>query len=143
MNDRINQSPSAWLHRCSAWLVGAFAGTALLLGVGGLYGVIACSVSQRTREIGVRIALGTQRREVYRVIRQEASRLVALGITAGLLCSLAATSVLGKLLFGVRSWDPPTIGLVVAVLAAAALLASYLPARRAASVNPVEALRAE
>ena len=143
MNDRINQSPSAWLHRCSAWLVGAFAGTALLLGVVGLYGVIAYSVSQRTREIGVRIALGAQRREVYRLILQEASRLVALGITAGLLCSLAATSVLGKLLFGVRSWDPPTIGLVVAVLAAAALLASYLPARRAASVNPVEALRAE
>ena len=143
MNDRINQSPSAWFHRCSAWLVGAFAGMALLLGVVGLYGVIAYSVSQRTREIGVRIALGAQRREVYRLILKEASRLVALGITGGLLCSLAATSLFGKLLFGVRSWDPPTLGLVVAVLTAAALLASYLPARRAASVNPVEALRAE
>jgi ABC-type antimicrobial peptide transport system permease subunit len=89
------------------------------------------------------MALGAQRREVYRLILQEAGRLVALGITAGLLCSVAATSVIGKLLFGVRSWDLPTIGLVVAVLAAAALLASYIPARRAASVNPVEALRAE
>ena len=143
MSDRINQSPSAWLHRCSAWLVGAFAGLALLLGVVGLYGVISYSVSQRTREIGVRIALGAQRREVYRLILQEAGRLVGLGITAGLLCSVAATSVIGKLLFGVRSWDPPTVGLVAAVLGAAALLASYLPARRAASVDPAEALRAE
>ena len=143
MSERINDSPSAFLHRCSAWLVASFAGLALLLGVVGLYGVIAYSVSQRTREIGVRMALGAQRREVYRLIMQEAGRLVALGITAGLLCSVAATSVIGKLLFGVRSWDLPTIGLVVAVLAAAALLASYIPARRAASVNPVEALRAE
>jgi predicted permease len=143
MNERINDSPSAFLHRCSAWLVGAFAGLALLLGVVGLYGVIAYSVSQRTREIGVRMALGAQRREVYRLILQEAGGLVALGITAGLLGSLAATSLLGKLLFGVRSWDPQTLGLVVAVLTTAALLASYIPARRAASVNPVEALRAE
>jgi macrolide transport system ATP-binding/permease protein len=143
MSDRINQSPSAWLHRCSAWLVGAFAGLALLLGVVGLYGVISYSVSQRTREIGVRIALGAQRREVYRLILREAGGLVAVGIIAGLLCSVAATSVIGKLLFGVRSWDPPTVGLVAAVLAAAALLASYIPARRAALVDPAEALRAE
>jgi macrolide transport system ATP-binding/permease protein len=143
MNDRINDSSSAWLHRCSAWLVGAFAALALLLGVVGLYGVIAYSVSQRTREIGVRMALGAQRGEVYRLILQEAGGLVALGIMAGLVCSAAATSLLGKLLFGVRSWDPATLGLVVAVLAAAALLASYIPARRAASVNPVEALRSE
>jgi macrolide transport system ATP-binding/permease protein len=66
-----------------------------------------------------------------------------LGITAGLLCSVAATSLIGKLLFGVRFWDPPILGLVAAVLAGAALLASYIPARRAALVNPVEALRAE
>jgi macrolide transport system ATP-binding/permease protein len=143
MSERINDSSSAWLHRCSAWLVGAFAGLALLLGVVGLYGVIAYSVSQRTREIGVRMALGAQRGEVYRLILQEAGRLVVMGITAGLVCSVAATSLIGKLLFGVGSWDPTTIGLVVAVLAMAALLASYIPARRAASVNPVEALRAE
>jgi macrolide transport system ATP-binding/permease protein len=143
MSERINDSPSAWLHRCSASLVGAFAALALLLGVVGLYGVIAYSVSQRTREIGVRMALGAQRREVYRLILREAGYLVALGIAAGLLCSVAATSLLSKLLFGVRWWDPATMGLVVAVLAAAALLASYIPARRAASVNPVEALRAE
>jgi macrolide transport system ATP-binding/permease protein len=143
MADRINDSASAWLHRCSAWLVGCFAGLALLLGVVGLYGVIAYSVSQRTREIGVRMALGAQRSGVYRMILLEAGRLTALGVITGLVCSVAATTLTTKLLFGVRSWDPPTLGLVAAVLAAAALLASYIPARRAASVNPVEALRAE
>jgi macrolide transport system ATP-binding/permease protein len=80
---------------------------------------------------------------VYRMILLEAGWLTALGIVAGMVCSVAATTLTTKLLFGVRSWDPPTLGMVAAVLAAAALLASYIPARRAASVNPVEALRAE
>ena len=77
------------------------------------------------------------------MILQEAGGLVALGIMAGLVCSAAATSLLGKLLFGVRSWDPATLGLVVAVLAAAALLASYIPARRAMRTDPLAALRHE
>jgi macrolide transport system ATP-binding/permease protein len=143
MSERIHDSPSAYLHRSSAWLVGGFAGMALLLGVVGLYGVIAYSVSQRTREIGVRMALGAQRSMVYRLILSEAGRLTAIGIVAGALCSLGSGLLMEKLLFGVRSWDLPTLLTVAAVLAAAAAMASYLPARRAASVNPVEALRAE
>lgn len=143
MIGRINDSPSAYLHRSSAWLVGGFAFLALLLGVVGLYGVIAYSVNQRTREIGVRMALGAQRSTVYRLILKEAGRLTAAGIVAGLLCSLTAATLMRKLLFGVQSWDLPTLVAVAVVLAVSALLASYLPARRAASVNPVDALRAE
>lgn len=143
MTQRINQSPSAYLHRSSAWLVGGFAALALLLGVVGLYGVIAYSVSRRTREIGVRMALGAERKAVYRLILKEAGWLTALGTVAGLLCSLAAATLMRKLLFGIRSWDLPTLAAVTAVLAISAMLASYIPAHRAASVNPVEALRVE
>jgi macrolide transport system ATP-binding/permease protein len=143
MNEKIDATQAALLHRFSAWLVGGFASLALLLGVIGLYGVIAYSVSQRTREIGVRMALGAQRSSVYQLILKEAAWLTALGIGVGLVCSIATTALTSKLLFGVNAWDVSTFVAVGIVLAAAALLASYLPARRAASVNPVEALRAE
>jgi predicted permease len=143
MNDRINDSPAAYMHRSSAWLVGGFAGMALLLGVVGLYGVIAYSVSQRTREIGVRMALGAQRSTVYQLILKEAGWLAGVGIVTGLMCSVAAAMLMRRLLFDVRAWDVPTLVAVAAVLGGAAMVASYLPARRAASVNPVEALRAE
>jgi predicted permease len=143
MSERLHDSPHAALHRSSAWIVGGFAALALLLSVVGLYGVIAYSVSQRTREIGVRMALGAQRSAVYRLILSEAGRLAVAGIGAGLLCSLAVTMLIRKLLFEVRAWDASILASVALVLAAAALLASYLPARRAASVNPTEALHAE
>src|SRR6185437_13548009 len=143
MDDRIHDSPSAYLHRSSAWLVGGFAALALLLGVIGLYGVIAYSVSQRTREIGVRMALGAEPGAVYRLILKEAGWLTAIGIVIGLMCSVAAATLMRGLLFGTPPWDAPTLAAVAAVLAISALLASYIPARRAASVNPVEALRAE
>jgi len=139
----INNSQTAYLHRSSAWLAGGFAALALLLGVVGLYGVIAYSVSQRTREIGVRMALGAQQSSVYRMILKEAGWLTGLGIVAGLVCSIAVATLMQKVLFGIRSWDMPTLAAVATVLGASALLASYFPARRAASVNPVEALRAE
>ena len=143
MNDRIYNSPSAYLHRTSAWLIGGFAGLALLLGAVGLYGVIAYSVSRRTREIGVRMALGAQRSAVYQLIMGEAGWLTGMGIMAGLACAIGAALLMGKLLFGVHAWDISTLFAVSLVLGCAALLASYLPARRAASVNPVDALRAE
>jgi len=143
MADRIHDSPAAYLHRSSAWLAGGFAGLALLLGVIGLYGVIAYSVSQRTREIGIRMALGAQRASVIQLILGEAGALVATGIAAGILCSLASATVIRKLLFGVRPWDLSTFAAVTLALAACALLASYIPARRAANVDPMVALRYE
>ena len=143
MTAKINDSPSAYLHRSAAWLVGGFASLALLLGVVGLYGVIAYSVSQRTREIGVRMALGAQRSSVYQLILKEAGWLVGMGIVAGLLCSIAAATLIRGLLFGVRSWDAATLVAVSAVLGISAMLASYIPARRAAKVDPMVALRYE
>jgi predicted permease len=143
MIELINDSQSAYMHRSLAWLVGGFAGLALLLGVVGLYGVIAYSVSQRSREIGIRMALGAQTRAVYRLILKEAGWLVIVGIAIGLAASIAAATLMRDLLFGVRSWDVATLASVAAILSAAALLASFIPARRAASVNPVDALRAE
>jgi macrolide transport system ATP-binding/permease protein len=143
MPQRIAASPAALLHQFSAWLVGGFAGLALLLGVVGLYGVVAFSVSQRTREIGVRMALGAQRGAVHRLVLKEAGWLTGLGIAAGLMCAAIAGKLMSSLLFHVRPWDVATLAGVTLVLGSAALLGSYLPARRAARVNPVEALRTE
>jgi len=143
MNRRMNESPTAYLHRSSAWLVGGFASLALLLSVVGLYGVVAYSVSQRTREIGVRIALGAQRKSVYELILGEAGRLTAGGIGAGLVCGVAAAALMRRVLFGVASWDLQTLATVAIALGFFALLASYIPARRATRVDPVVALRHE
>jgi len=143
MARRIADSQSAYLHRSSAWLIGGFAALALLLGAVGLYGVIAYSVSQRTREIGVRMALGAQRVAVYQLIMSEAGWLTGVGILAGLACSIGAAALMRKLLFGVQAWDISTLAGVSVVLAISALLASYLPARRAAQVDPAITLRAE
>jgi len=143
MMERINESPSAYLHRSAAWLVGLFAGAAFVLGMVGFYGVVAYAVGQRTREIGVRMALGAERRSVYALILGETGRLTAGGVLLGVAGSLAAAVLLRTLLFGVSPWDPATLIAVAVVLSGSALLASYVPARRAASVNPVEALRTE
>jgi len=143
MAARANNAPTVYLRRSSTWLVAGFAAVALLLGVVGLYGVIAYSVSQRTREIGVRIALGAQRRTVYRLILKEAGALALTGIVIGTGCAIVVASLMRKLLFGTAPWDLTTLICVAAVLGGSALLASFLPARRAATVDPISALRAE
>jgi macrolide transport system ATP-binding/permease protein len=143
MADQIGASQSALLHRFSTWLVGGFAVIALVLGVVGLYGVIAYSVSQRTREIGVRMALGAQRGTVYKMVMRQAGWLTAMGIGIGLVCSVGTSMLMRKVLFGVQAWDAPTLVGVAVLLGGASLAASFLPARRAASVSPTDALRAE
>jgi macrolide transport system ATP-binding/permease protein len=139
----VDDSPSAYLHRASAWLAGTFGGLAFLLSVVGLYGVVSYSVSQRIREIGVRMALGAARGSVCNMVLRESARVVATGIAAGLLCSLVGAALMRTLLFGTQAWDIPTLGGVAVLLAVFALVATYIPARRAASVNPIDALRAE
>jgi macrolide transport system ATP-binding/permease protein len=143
MTDQILSTQSAILHRISSSLVGGFAVIALVLGVVGLYGVIAYSVSKRTREIGVRMALGAQRSTVYKMVMRQAGWLTVAGIGIGLACAVGASMAMGKLLFGVAAWDVPTLATVALVLGSASLAASFLPARRAASVSPTDALRAE
>ena len=143
MAGQMNNTQSALIHRTAMWLVDGFALIALVLGVVGLYGVIAYSVGQRTREIGVRMALGAQRGSVYGMVMRQAGWLTGLGVSIGLACSIGAASLGNRLLFGVVAWDLPTLATVAIVLAAASLMASFLPARRAASVNPMEALRTE
>jgi predicted permease len=143
MPEIIQRSWAAYLHCVLAWLAGGFAALALMLSTIGVYGVIAYSVSRRTREIGVRMALGASLSSVYRLILKEAGWLILIGLVTGLSGSIPAGVFMSSLLFGVRSWDVLILGAVAAVLVLSALLASYIPARRAASVNPVDALRSE
>jgi predicted permease len=143
MTGQVEGSVSSALRRFSTWLVGGFAAIALVLGVVGLYGVVAYSVSQRTREIGVRMALGAQRGSVYKMVMRQAGWLTAAGLGIGLVCSVGASLLMRKLLFGVEAWDVSTLLAVAVVLGMCAMAASFLPAHRAASVNPTEALRAE
>ena len=143
MSEQIDGTQAALLHRSSAWLVGGFAAVALVLGVVGLYGVIAYWVSRRTREIGVRMALGAQRSSVYSLVLRQAGWLTGTGLSIGMVCSVGASLLIRNLLFGVQAWDPVTLCCVAALLGLASMAASFLPARRAASVNPTDALRAE
>jgi predicted permease len=143
MEARIHDSQSAYLRRSAAWLVGGFAAVAWLLGVVGLYGVIAYSVGQRTREIGVRMALGASARSVRRLVTRQALVLAIGGIALGLVSAIAAASLMRTMLFGTPPWDVPTLAAAAVVLAVSAFAASYVPARRAASVDPIEALRVE
>jgi len=143
MPERINSSQSAYVHRSSAALVSGFAGTALVLSLVGLYGVIAYSVGRRTREIGIRMALGARRANIYRLVMTEAGWLVCLGLITGVLGAAATSRMVRTLLFGVGSWDARTFAGVIGLLCVTALAASYFPARRAATIDPMNVLRAE
>jgi putative ABC transport system permease protein len=122
-------------------LLGLFAALALLLSMVGTYGVISFGVAQRTREIGVRVALGATRRDVVRLVVGQGISFAAAGIAIGLLVAVATTGVLRSLLFGVEPTDPATFAAIVAMLILAVLAASWLPAQRAAGVPAVQALR--
>jgi len=121
----------------------AVSSVGLIVGGVGVMNIMLVSVTERTREIGVRVALGAQRSAIYRLVLREAGWLTALGVGLGLACAVGASALMGNLLFGVRSWDPPTLLVAAAVLGLSALVASYMPARRAASIDPVQALRSD
>lgn len=143
MTDQIGSSQASLMRRVSTWLIGGFAAMAFILGVIGLYGVVAYSVSQRTREIGVRMALGAQPAAVYGMVLAQACRLTIAGIGIGIACSIGASVLMRRLLFGVQAWDIPTLVAVGLLLSIASLAAAFIPARRAALVSPIDALRAE
>jgi predicted permease len=143
MTEHIHDGAASYLHSSAAWIVGGFAACALLLGVIGLYGVVAYSVSRRTSEIGIRMALGAQRSAIGRLILGEAASLVLTGLVFGIAASFITGRLLRSLLFGVRSWEPTILAAVAAILAAAALAAAFIPARRAAATDPIHALRSE
>src|SRR5437016_6439740 len=132
-----------WLVRAGATLFSIFGGLALGLAVVGLYGVKAYSVARRTREIGIRMALGAQAGAVLRMIMRESSIMLFSGVTIGLLLAIATAKVLSGLLYGVRALDPIAFTVAPLILTIAALIATWLPARRATRVDPVQALRAE
>jgi putative ABC transport system permease protein len=141
LDQRLSNSVAQRRER--AGLLGCFALVALLIAVVGVYGVIAYSVTRRTHEIGVRIALGAQKQDVLRMMVAEGLRLAIAGLTMGVIGALALTRVLASFLFGVNPRDPATFVSVCIALATAALLATYIPARRAARVDPIAALRHE
>ena len=136
-------SASLRSRRFNVILIGFFAITALLLATAGVFGVMAYSASRRTREIGVRVALGAATGDVLRMIVGQGLRTVLIGVVIGIIGSLALTRTVTSLLFGVTATDPLTFGSATLLLVGAALLACYIPARRATKVDPTVALRYE
>jgi predicted permease len=143
MDQIIAQSPSVFLRRYPSWLIGCFAVLALSLATVGLYGIVAYSVSQRTREFGIRIAVGAAPSDVMRLVLGESARLTALGTLIGVLSALALTRLMGSLLFRVSPSDPLTFVAATLILGSIAMAAASVPARRAVRTGPAAALRRE
>jgi predicted permease len=141
MQDRIDESLMA--RRSPMLLLMIFAGVALFLAGVGVYGALAYTVSQRTREMGIRIAIGSSSRRVFKLVVEQGAKVVGVGLVVGLLGSLGLTRLLQSLLYGVRSSDPGVMASVAALLALTGLFASVLPARKATRVDPVVALSDE
>ena len=141
MNELISISLAS--QRFSMILLGAFAGLALILSSIGIYGVVSYLVGQKTREIGIRIALGAQRSDVLRLVLGDGAKMVAVGLAVGLAAAFGLTRLMANMLFGVSTIDPLTFACVAAVLSSVALAACYIPARRALRVDPMVALRYE
>ena len=134
---------SALPRRFNLWLLGAFAGLAVALAVAGIYGTMSYAVAQRTREVGIRVALGAEGRDVLKLVLGEGMKVVLIGIGIGLLGAFALTRWIKSLLFGVSANDPMTFVVITLLLMMIALLACWLPARRATKVDPLVALRYE
>ena len=141
MQEIVDQSTG--LERIAAQLVAIFAAVALALAVIGTYGVMAYSVAQRTQEFGIRLALGAGRADVLKLVLREGLILTAAGIALGLIATLGVTRLMSSVLFEVQPGDPVILGLAALILGAVAMLACYLPARRATKVDPMLALRCE
>jgi putative ABC transport system permease protein len=143
MEELITNTPATFLRRYPAFLIGGFALLALLLAVIGIYGVISYTVTQRSHEIGIRVALGAKKSNIYLMVLGQGLTLSIAGVVTGLVASFALTSFLSSLLFGVTATDPFTLSAMSFVLIIVALAACYIPARRAARVDPMVALRYE
>jgi ABC-type antimicrobial peptide transport system permease subunit len=136
-------SESLSQRRFSMEMIACFAATALLLAALGIYGVISYMVTERTHEIGIRLALGAQRQNILAIVLGQGLRLVLTGAAAGLIGAISIGQLMASLLYGVRPTDPMTFAVVVLLLIGVAALACYLPARRAMNVDPMVALRYE
>ena len=143
MDDFMNRSPAIFLRRYPFYLIGSFAVLALVLATIGLYGLISYSVSQRTREIGIRMALGAQRENILRLTIREGIVDAVTGVVVGLILSLVLTRLMASMLYGVKAHDWLTFLVVPLLLLSIAVIASYIPARRATEVDPMIALRNE
>ena len=141
MADLVSEASAQ--RRFQTTLLTVFAGMALFLAMVGLYGLMAYSVSRRTRELGIRMALGAQRTDVTLLVLRKAAFLLGLGLVSGLACSWIATRAIKAFLFEVGEHDPATIFWVCGLLAICGFVAALIPARRAASVDPMQALRTE